>query len=78
MNISVKSSSSTLTLNVEPDETIFNVKLKIQSRVGIPPSQQRLFHDNKQLADAVFLSAYGIKDSTFCSCIPSQKTLTNK
>lgn len=52
----------TVVLDVEPSDTIENVKTKIQDKEGIPPDQQTLTYGGRLLEDDKTLSYYNFRN----------------
>ena len=70
MLILIKTPEGESTLEVEPNDTIRDVKTKIQNKEGIQINKQILFVDGKPLEDSKKLSDYNIQgESVVCVAV---------
>ncbi|XP_076260023.1 ubiquitin-like protein NEDD8 [Rhynchophorus ferrugineus] len=51
-------------IDVEPSDKILALKEKLEEKEGIPPQQQRLVFQGKQLKDDKTISSYKLKAGT--------------
>lgn len=66
-------SGATTTLDVEPSDSIENIRAKIQDRLGIDPIGQLLYFEGELLEDGRTLSDYGIqKENTLDLVVPPE------
>ena len=56
--------SRTLTLYLDEDTPIENLKARIQDSTGVPPNDQRLIYAGKQLEDNKTLKDYNVWNET--------------
>ena len=62
-------SGKTVTLEVEPSDTIEDIKTKVQEKEGINSDQQRLTFSGQELEDRYTLSDYNIQKKATCQLI---------
>jgi ubiquitin len=64
----------TITLKVDDDDTLNNVKAMIQGKEGIPRKHQRLIYAGQQLEDEETLSHYNILHESTLQLVPTKPT----
>ena len=57
-------SGRSITVEVDSEDTIGNIKAKIQDREGVKPQEQRLLFQGKQLEDEYTINDYQIVNNS--------------
>ncbi|KAG4076729.1 hypothetical protein HA402_002016 [Bradysia odoriphaga] len=76
MKILVNNLGSDICLDVEPSDTVWDVKCKLKGKHGIRPSQQQLMYQNDSLDDNRLLSDYNVHEKAkldFVMNVPSSE-----
>jgi Ubiquitin family len=59
--------------NVQPSETVYDLKCYIQATEGISPGQQTLFHGGKELGDEDMLCNHQIQNESKIDLVLSMR-----
>lgn len=82
MQININNLNKSFSLIVKQDDTIYSIKMKIQKKININVSNQKLIYNNKIMEDGKTLSDYGInEESKLCFfltfLLPIELTIEN-
>ena len=78
MQLFVKTLTGTIvTLEVEPIDTFYDIKLQIQEKTGIPVDQQDLMYAGKQCEDNRTVNDYNIPKDAVLFLVRRQKQNSN-
>lgn len=64
MSLLIRPARKTITLDVEPTDTLWDIKMKIQGKKDIPANQQILVFAGNDIEDRHTLAHYNIQNET--------------